>query len=115
MVGIMIALTLGFASGATSPTGRPAGPGCRSALALATLVLGLGSVIESLVLRIELTDDAVVVTRLTGKQRIPRESIERVEEAKGVPPALLLRSGQWVKLPSVGSYIGNSIRSWLKG
>lgn len=115
MVGSMIALTLGFAAGAFF-TYRTAGWTWVSvAFALATLVLGVGSVIESLVQRIELTDDAVVVTRLTGKQRIPRESIQRVEEAKGVPPALLLLSGAWVKLPSVGSYVGNSIRSWLKG
>lgn len=115
MVGIMIALTVGFAAGALF-TYRTAGWTWVSvAFVLMTLVFGVGSVIESLVLRIELTDDAVVVTRLTGKQRIPRESIQRVEEAKGVPPALLLRGGQWVKLPSVGSYVGNSIRSWLKG
>jgi len=115
MVGSMVALTLGFAAGALF-TYRTAGWTWVSVgLALATLGLGVGSVIESLVLRIELTDDAIVVTRLTGKERFPRESIQRVEEAKGVPPALLLRSGQWVKLPPVGSYLGNSIRSWLKG
>jgi len=115
MVGIMIALTLGFAAGAIF-TYRTGGWSWVSVgFALATAVLGLGSVIESLVQRIELTDDAVVVTRLTGKQRILRDSIQRVEEAKGVPPALLLRSGEWVRLPSVGSYVGNSIRSWLKG
>jgi hypothetical protein len=114
MVGLMIVLTLGFAAGAIF-TYRTAGWTWVSVgFALATVVLGFGSVIESLVQRIELTDDAVVVTRLTGVQRIPRESIERVAEAKGVAPALLLRSGQWVKLPSVGSYVGNSIRSWLK-
>jgi hypothetical protein len=115
MVGIMIALTLGFAAGALF-TYRTAGWTWVSVgFALVTLVLGVGSVIESLVQRIELTDDAVVVTRLTGKQRIPRGSIQRVEEAKGVPTALLLHDGKWVKLPSVGSYVGNSIRSWLKG
>ena len=68
MVGIMIALTLGFAAGAIF-TYRTAGWTWVSVgFALATLVLGVGSVIESLVQRIELTDDAVVVTRLTGER-----------------------------------------------
>ena len=115
MVGIMIALTLVFAAGANFTYRTGGWTWVSVGFALATLVLGLGSVIESLVQRIELTDDAVVVTRLTGKQMIPRDSIERVEEAKGATPALLLRNGEWVKLPSVGSYVGNSIRSWLKG
>jgi hypothetical protein len=37
-----------------------------------------------------------------------------VEEARGVPTMLLLSQGRAVKLPSVGSSLGNSIRAWLK-
>ena len=80
----------------------------------ATVVLGVGSIIESLVLRIELTDDAMIVTRLSGRSTYAAADIERISEEKGVPPALLLKSGTWVKLPSVASSLGNSVRAWLK-
>ena len=77
-------------------------------------ILGLGSIIESLVLRIELTDDALIATDLLGRRRYARADIERVGEAKGSPPALLLKNGKWAQLPSVGDNVGNSVRSWLK-
>jgi hypothetical protein len=79
-----------------------------------TVVFGLGGILEALVLRIELTDDAMLVTDLTGRRRYEIADIERIEEAKGVPPAILLKRGRWVKLPSVGSDLGNSVRAWLK-
>ena len=80
----------------------------------ATVVLGVGSIIESLVQRIELTDDAMVVTRLWGKTTYSVAEIDRISEERGVPPALLLKNGRWVKLPSVASNLGNSVRAWLK-
>ena len=83
-------------------------------LAAATVVFGFGSIIETLVLRIELTDDAMIVTELRGRRRYAMADIERIEEAKGVPPALLLKDGRWVKLPSVGDNLGNAVRAWLK-
>jgi hypothetical protein len=83
-------------------------------LAVATVFLGLGSIVESLILRIELTDDSLVVTDLRGRRRYDIADIERIEEAKGAPPAIRLISGRWVKLPSVGSSVGNSVRAWLK-
>lgn len=83
-------------------------------LAVATVFLGLGSIVESLILRIELTDDSLVVTDLRGRRRYDIADIERVEEAKGAPPAIRLTNGRWVKLPSVGSSVGNSVRAWLK-
>lgn len=83
-------------------------------LAVITVVFGLGSILESLLLRIELTDEALVATDLRGTKRYAIADIERVEEAKGCPTAILLKDGRWVKLPSVGSNLGNSIRAWLK-
>ncbi len=80
----------------------------------ATVILGLGSILESLVLRIELTEDALIATDLTGRKRYEIAAIDRIEEAKGCPPALLLKDGSWAKLPSVGDNVGNSVRSWLK-
>ena len=81
---------------------------------LATFGLGVGSIIESLGLRIELTDEAMLVTRLTGKIAYPMGEIERVNEERGGPPHLLLKGGKWVELPSVASNLGNSVRAWLK-
>ena len=83
-------------------------------LACATVILGLGSILESLILRIELTQDTLIATDLRGRKRYALTEIDRVEEARGCPPALLLKNGRWVKLPSVGSNVGNSIRAWLK-
>lgn len=83
-------------------------------LACATVVLGLGSIVESLVLRIELTDDALIVTDLRGRRRYDIADIDGISEAKGVPPALRLKDGRWVKLPSIGNSLGNSVRAWLR-
>jgi hypothetical protein len=76
-------------------------------------VVGIGGIIETLILRVRLTDDALEVTDLRGRRRYRRSEIARVEEAKGAPTAILLAEGGWVKLPSVGSSMGNSIRAWL--
>jgi hypothetical protein len=77
-------------------------------LSVSAVLLGGGGIVESLVLRIQLTDAALVVTDLRGRKSYPIETIERVEEA------LLLKNGRWVKLPSVGASLGNSVRAWLK-
>jgi hypothetical protein len=111
---VFIALTAFFALGAWM-TYRERGWGWLSiTLACATVVLGFGSILESLILRIELTDDAMLVTELMGRKRYSKSDIDRIGEAKGTPPALLLKGGRWVKLPSVGSDLGNSVRAWLK-
>jgi hypothetical protein len=78
------------------------------------VVVGILGIFESLVVRIQLTDDTMIVTDLRGRRRYPVTEIERIEEAKGVPAALLLKEGRWVKLPSVGNSLGNSVRAWLK-
>jgi hypothetical protein len=83
-------------------------------MVFATVFVGLGGIVEGLILRIELADDAMIVTDLRGRRRYPMADIERISEEKGGPPAIRLRSGQWVKLPSVGSSLGNSVRAWLK-
>lgn len=77
-------------------------------------VVGVGAIVESLVLRVRLTDDALLVTDLRGRRRYPLSEIAGVGEAKGVPTAIRLSDGRWVSLPSVGSNLGNSIRAWLK-
>ena len=83
-------------------------------MALTAALIGVGGIVESFVQRIELTEDAMVVTRLTGRTRFAIEDIERISEEKGGPPAIRLKDGRWVKLPSVGANLGNSVRAWLK-
>ncbi len=82
-------------------------------LACATVV-GLAGIVESLVVRVQISDDALIVTNLWGRRSYPAAEIARVEESKGAPTAILLVDGRWVKLPGVGSSLGNSIRAWLK-
>lgn len=114
MLLVFVGITALFAVG-TSMAYREGGLGWVSiGLACATVVLGFGSILEGLVLRIELTDDAMLVTDLRGRRRYSKADIDGIEEAKGSPAALILKGGRWVKLPSVGSDLGNSVRAWLK-
>jgi hypothetical protein len=65
------------------------------------------------VLRVRLTDDALSVTDLRGRRHRAADIIG-VGEAKGVQMAIKLTDGCWVKLPPVGSSLGDSIRGWLR-
>jgi hypothetical protein len=76
--------------------------------------IGLAAIVESRIARIEITDDALIVTDLRGRKSYAINDIERVDEAKGTAAAMRLKSGRIVKLPSVGSNIANSIRAWLR-
>jgi len=115
--GRVVAMVLATAlfAGVTFILYRTGGWGWLSvAMAGVTVFAGLGAILESLLLRIQLTEDALIVTDLRGRRRYEIASIEGIEEARGVPPALRLKDGRWVKLPSVGSNVGNSVRAWLK-
>ena len=85
------------------------------AVTLAVMVaVGLGAIVETLVLRIHLTNDALIVRDLRGTRSYARRDIAGIAEEKGTPPSLRLRDGRWVKLPSVTNSLGNSVRAWLK-
>lgn len=114
MLMIMVGCTALFAAGAVMTYRDRGWTWVSIGLATATVGLGFGSIIETLILRIELTDDAMIVTDLRGRRRYAMADIERIEEAKGVPPSLLLKGGRWVKLPSVSNSLGNSVRAWLR-
>ena len=82
----------------------------------AMTVLALVGLLDWLVTRVELREDAVLVRTLWSRRRYPREEVAGVEEAKGVAPALKLAGGGWAKIPEViGGGFGNSVRAWLKG
>ena len=108
-----IAAALLLASGALY-TFRTGGVSATSAVLALLAILGLAGVLEGLVRRVELSDDALLVRDLLRRRRIPREEIAGVEEARGVPTMLVLRSGPALKLPDVGHAIGTSIRAWLR-
>jgi len=111
---LVVGATALFAAGACASYFHAGWNWVSIGLAAATVVFGFGGILESLILRIELTDDALLVTDLRGRRRYGIADIERIEEARGGPPAIRLKDGTWVKLPSVGSDLGNSVRAWLK-
>ena len=113
MVLLSVAFTVLFAVLALW-TYRTDGWTSMSAGAVGLTLLGVAGITESVVTRIELTDDALVVTNLRGRREYPVAEIERIEETRGMSPAVLLKDGRWVSLPAVGSSAGNSIRAWLK-
>jgi hypothetical protein len=82
--------------------------------AFIALFFGAGGITETIVERIELQPDAMLIRRLWGTRRVPITDIEKVAEAKGVSPLLILKSGEKVKLPDVGGHLGNSTRAWLR-
>jgi hypothetical protein len=77
-------------------------------------VLGVGGIFETIAQRVELSDEALHLTRWWVRRSYPRESIARVAHEKGTDPAMQLTDGRWVKLPPVGAHMANSIRSWLR-
>ena len=77
-------------------------------------VFGVAGIVEALVERVVLEEDALAVRRLWGTRRYALADIDRVEEAKGVEPAIRLKDGRWVKLPDVVPHFGNSARAWLR-
>jgi hypothetical protein len=77
-------------------------------------VLGVGGILETIAQRVELSNDALHITRWRVRRSYPRDSIVRVTSEKGVDPAMQLADGRWVKLPPVGAHMANSIRAWLR-
>lgn len=110
---ILVGVTLIFATGACMTHRERGWTWVSIGLACGT-IFSLVGIVEALVFRVRLTDDALLTTNLWGQKRYPRSDITRVEETKGAPAAILLTSGRWVKLPPVGNNLGNSIRAWLK-
>ena len=111
---IMIGCTALFATGAFMTYRERGWTWVSVGLAVGTVFLGFGSIIETFIFRIDLTEDAMVVRDWRGRRRYAMSDIEGVEETKGSPPALLLKDGRWVQLPSTSHNLGNSVRAWLK-
>lgn len=110
---VIVLATLIFAAGAVMTYRMQGWTWVSIGLACGTVFSMLG-IVEALLFRVRLTDDALLITDLRGRRTYPKSEITRVEDLKGAPAAILLASGRWVKLPPVGSDMGNSIRAWLK-
>jgi hypothetical protein len=110
---VIVVVTLVFAAGAVMTYRQGGWTWVSIGLACGT-AFSLAGILEALIFRVQLTDDALVVTDLRGRRRYLKSDITRVEEAKGVPTYIILASGRGVALSPVGSSMGNSIRAWLK-
>ncbi|HVE78434.1 MAG TPA: PH domain-containing protein [Gemmatimonadaceae bacterium] len=80
---------------------------------VALTVLGVLAIVETIVQRVVLADDALHITRWWRRRSYPRANILRVTTAKGSPAFLELADGSYVELPAVDAN-ANSIRAWLK-
>jgi hypothetical protein len=111
-IGVVLSAAL-FATGAVM-TYRDRGWHWVSIGLMCATAVGLGGIIEAFVLRVRLTEEALLVTDLRGRKQYLSTEIAGVSEEKGAPTSIRLVDGRWVRLPSVGSSMGNSIRAWLK-
>ena len=86
------------------------------AMAVASIIAVLGF-IDSMLARVELERDSLVVFHNLKRATYPRTELTEVSWGKGVATAVRRSSGEWVKLPGVGSSgqgLASSIRAWLK-
>jgi hypothetical protein len=86
-------------------------------LLLALLALCfIAGLVESFTSRVVLSPESLQITSNFKTTTVARSEIVRVEGLKGVPAAVELRSGGWLRLPSNGSGPHpNTVRAWLRG
>lgn len=80
---------------------------------VAMAIVGIVAVIEVIVDRVVLTDNALHVIRIWSRRRYDRSQIVSVTQMKGTPVSLKLTDGSWAHLPSVAVH-PNTIRAWLR-
>jgi hypothetical protein len=81
--------------------------------AVAMAIVGIVAVIEVIVDRVVLTDNAIHVIRIWSRRRYEKSQIVGVTQMKGTPVSLKLADGRWAHLPSVALH-PNTIRAWLR-
>jgi hypothetical protein len=81
--------------------------------AAAMAIVGIVGVIEVIVDRVVLTDNAIHVIRIWSRRRYDKSQIVNVTQMKGTPVSLKLADGSWAHLPSVALH-PNTIRAWLR-
>lgn len=114
LLGVVTAAEILFLAG-TWVLYRSEGLNLRTLFLAGAAVAGTIGLADALTRRIVLAPDALQVSGLWGCRSYAKRDIVGVTEEKGVPAALRLADGRWVRLPpDVGRSIGNSIRAWLK-
>lgn len=79
-----------------------------------TLLFAVG-LVEGLTARVELNLETLEVVTNFRRRAIPRAEVIRAVGEKGVPVAIELRSGGWLKLPRLGTGPhANTVRAWIK-
>jgi hypothetical protein len=79
--------------------------------------LSIAGFIDSLVARVELHDEKLVVVANFRRREYPRSMFVRATHGKGVPVSLEYTSGGWLRLPSFvpgGTGMVNTLRAWLR-
>jgi len=72
-------------------------------------------IVEGLASRVVLGAESLEVVSSFKRTTVPRAEIVRVVGEKGVPVAVQLRSGEWLKLPRLGTGPhANTVRAWVK-
>ena len=89
MIGISVLVAMVFATGAAM-TYRLQGWNWVSLGLAGMTVLSLAGILEALIVRVQLTDEALLMTDLRGRRSYPLKDITGVGEGKGVPTAIFL-------------------------
>lgn len=76
-------------------------------------LLFLAGLLDGLFSRTVLGEDTLEFVSNFRRTRINRADIQRVVGEKGVPVAVQLQSGEWIKLGSTSPH-ANTIRAWVK-
>lgn len=80
---------------------------------LGLTVVGVVGIIEVVVDRVVLTDDALHVVRIWSRRSYAKSEITNVTQLKGTAVTLKLTDGRWAELPTVAVH-PNTIRAWLR-
>jgi len=86
-------------------------------VATALVPFALAGVLDAWLARVELREDAIVIVHNLRRRAIPRDDVQSVSWAKGVPATLALRQGGHVELPPVGPstpVLAAAVRAWLR-
>ena len=109
---LLAALTISVAG--TSHFSSQRGPAFATlAFGALTALLAVG-LVEAIAARVVLGSESLEIVSNFRRRRVLRTEILRLVAEKGTPIALELRSGEWLRLPSVVTIHPNTVRAWLK-
>jgi hypothetical protein len=86
-------------------------------VALCLVPFAFAGLADTLTSRIELHADSLVVVQNLRRREYPRSTFVDVAWGKGGPVALKRSSGEWLRLPGVGTSnqgLANTLRAWIR-